>query len=72
MQEIITKINYYGCGYCVNNLKLVFKNHKKDKRNFAAGVFLLKHKKYGYILFDTGYSMDIYNQVVADAHKTLS
>ena len=61
MQKIITKINYYGCGHCVNNLKLVFKKHKKDKRNFAAGVFLLKHKKYGYTLFDTGYSMDIYN-----------
>lgn len=61
MQKNITKINYYGCGYCVNNLKLVFKHTKKDKRIFPAGCFLLKHKERGYILFDTGYSMDIYN-----------
>lgn len=61
MQKNITKINYYSCGYCVNNLQLVFKKHKKDKRSFGAGVFLIKHKKYGYILFDTGYSVDIYN-----------
>lgn len=60
MQENITKINYYGCGYCVNNLKVVFKHTKKEKRNFYAGVFLLKHKRYGYILFDTGYSTEIY------------
>ena len=39
----------------------MFKKSKKDKRHFAAGVFLLKHKKYGYILFDTGYSTDIYH-----------
>lgn len=61
MQKNITKINYYPCGYCVNNLNVVFKSTKKEKRNFDAGVFLLKHKKHGYILFDTGYSMDIYN-----------
>lgn len=61
MQKNITKISYYDCGYCVNNLKLVFKKHKTDKRKFAAGAFLLEHSKYGYILFDTGYSMDIYN-----------
>ena len=60
MQKIIEKINYYNCGYCINNLKMVFKNTKKEKRKFPAGVFLIKHKKYGYILFDTGYSLDIY------------
>lgn len=61
MPKIITRISYYSCGYCVNNLKKVFKHMKNDKRNFSAGVFLLKHKKHGYILFDTGYSIDIYH-----------
>lgn len=61
MLKNIIKINYYPCGYCVNNLKLVFKKAKHEKRNFSAGAFLLKHKKYGYILFDTGYSKDIYH-----------
>ena len=27
--------------------------------NFNAGVFLIKHREKGYILYDTGYSMDI-------------
>lgn len=61
MQKIIKEIKYYNCGYCTNNLKLVFKKHKKDIKKFPAGVFLLKHPKEGYILFDTGYSTDIYN-----------
>lgn len=61
MQKNITKIDYYSCGYCVNNLKLVFKGHREEKRNFGAGVFLIKHKVHGYILFDTGYSTYIYN-----------
>lgn len=61
MQKIIKEIKYYNCGYCTNNLKLVFKRHKKEIINFPAGVFLIKHPKEGYILFDTGYSTDIYN-----------
>lgn len=61
MQNIIKEIKYYNCGYCTNNLKLVFKKHKKEIKKFPAGVFLIKHPKEGYILFDTGYSTDIYN-----------
>lgn len=60
MQKIIKEIKYYNCGYCTNNLKLVFKNHKNEIKNFPAGVFLMKHPKEGYILFDTGYSTEIY------------
>lgn len=61
MQKIIEKITYYDCGYCVNNLKMVFKKQRSEKKVFPAGVFLLHHRKYGYILFDTGYSTKIYN-----------
>lgn len=61
MQKNITKINYYGCGYCVNNLKKVFNGIDIENRDFYAGVFLIKHRVHGYILFDTGYSMEIYN-----------
>jgi len=61
MQANITKIDYYSCGYCVNNLRLVFRGHGREKREFGAGVFLMRHRLHGYILFDTGYSTDIYN-----------
>lgn len=60
MQMIINNIRYYNCGYCTNNLRLVFKKHKKEIIEFPAGVFLMKHPKEGYILFDTGYSKEIY------------
>lgn len=61
MQKIIKEIKYYNCGYCTNNLKLLFKKHKREIEVFPAGVFLVKHPKEGYVLFDTGYSTDIYN-----------
>lgn len=61
MQRIIKEIKYYDCGYCTNNLKLVFKKHKKEIKKFPAGVFLIEHPKEGYVLFDTGYSTDIYD-----------
>lgn len=61
MQKIIKEIKHYNCGYCTNNLKLVFKKHRKEIKVFPAGVFLIKHQKEGYILFDTGYSTEIYN-----------
>ena len=61
MQRIIKEIKYYNCGYCTNNLKLVFKKHKKEIKKFPAGVFLIEHPKEGYVLFDTGYSTDIYD-----------
>ena len=59
MPGIIKRIRYYSCGYCVNNLKTVFKGRPSEKRAFPAGVFLLEHSTAGYILFDTGYSSEI-------------
>lgn len=61
MQKIIKEIKYYSCGYCTNNLKLIFKKHKREIKKFPAGVFLIKQPKEGYILFDTGYNTEIYN-----------
>lgn len=61
MQKIIKKIKYYNCGYCTNNLKWILKKNKREIKVFPAGVFLVKHPKDGYILFDTGYSTEIYN-----------
>lgn len=61
MQRIIKEIKYYNCGYCTNNLKMVLKKHKQEIKKFPAGVFLINHPKEGYVLFDTGYSTDIYN-----------
>lgn len=57
----IEEIRYYACGHCVNDLKLVFKEHKREKAIFPAGVFLIKHSELGYILYDTGYGMKIYD-----------
>ena len=56
----VNQITYYKCGYCVNKLKYIIKKPKEKKKNFYAGVFLIKHSDYGYILFDTGYSEQIY------------
>lgn len=52
----IDVLNYYACGYCVNHMKFIVHHPTEEKRAFPAGVFLLHHVKYGYILFDTGYS----------------
>ena len=56
----ITKIRYYQCGYCVNEMSHIYKGYPKEKRIFPAGVFLLEHATEGRILFDTGYSRDIF------------
>lgn len=56
IQPNIDMVRYYACGYCVNHMGFIVKNPTEKKRAFPAGVFLLHHAKYGYILFDTGYS----------------
>ncbi len=61
MQKTIKSVKYFSTGYCKNNLGLVFKGQKKEIRDFPAGVFLIQHEKHGYILFDTGYSTEIYH-----------
>ena len=56
----IKKISLYECGYCVNNMKLIFKDQKKEIIKFPALCVLLEHNEFGNILFDTGYSKLIY------------
>lgn len=59
VEKMIEKVDYFVCGYCSNNLKRVFKGFDKIIVNFYVGVFLIKYKKLGYILYDIGYFMDI-------------
>lgn len=59
-EKKINRIKYYACGYCTNKLKYIMKKPQEKVKKFYAGVFLIKHEKYGYILFDTGYSELIY------------
>lgn len=54
--KMIESIDYFACGYCTNKIENIFSDTKKKKVIFEAGVFLIKHRKYGYILYDTGYS----------------
>lgn len=69
----ITKIKLYACGYCQNDLGIVFHGHQKDIRKFPALVVYLNHKKYGNILFDTGYSELVYqNGFVSKIYNTLN
>lgn len=56
----IKKISLYECGYCENNLELILKNEKRKIIKFPALCVLFEHKKFGNILFDTGYSNLIY------------
>ena len=60
----IKKISLFECGYCVNNMKLIVKNHKKEIVKFPALCVLLEHNEYGNILFDTGYSKKVYENGV--------
>src|SRR5947208_787764 len=58
-KQPISRIRYYNCGYCVNRLGFAYRGYSFKKHIFPSGVFLIEHSK-GYVLFDTGYSTDIY------------
>lgn len=58
-----TKVQYvkeYVCGYCVNNEKNMYEKAEGKEVQFPARVLLVKHRRYGYILIDTGYSEKIH------------
>lgn len=59
MQKQIERIEYFSCGYCINHLHHMFGGVPKQTLRFEAGVFLLKHRKHGYILYDTGYGTEM-------------
>ncbi len=58
--KIITKIKEYKCGYCINDLGIIFSNKKREIKHFHAKAFLIFHKVHGYILIDTGYTKRIF------------
>ena len=47
-------------GYCVQNEICSIKKGKNKKTKFYAMFVLLKHEKFGYIIFDTGYGSHFY------------
>ncbi len=55
MSKIIESIEYFPAGYCTSYAGLLFKGVKNRKMTFPAGVFLIKHREKGYLLYDTGY-----------------
>ena len=69
----ITRIKLYACGYCQNDLGIVFHGHERDVRKFPALVVYLHHAKFGNILFDTGYSELVYkNGFVSFIYNSLN
>lgn len=56
----VTKVRLYHCGSCANNLRLLFKGRGREIREFPAMAALICHKNQGNLLFDTGYSEQIY------------
>jgi glyoxylase-like metal-dependent hydrolase (beta-lactamase superfamily II) len=58
-KQPVRSLHYYNCGHCVNRLGFAYRGYSFKKHLFPSGVFLIKHTK-GYVLFDTGYSTDIY------------
>ena len=65
--QLIKSVRYYQCGYCMNNLRVMYRGLPRDmdpSRAFPAGVFLIEHESEGYMLLDTGYSQDIFRSGV--------
>ena len=50
----------YHCGRCTNNLKLIYRSSPWEKREFPARAALIRHSRLGNILYDTGYSEEIF------------
>ena len=59
MSKVIESIDYFPAGYCTSYAGLLFKGVKNKKMTFPAGVFLIKHRDKGYLLYDTGYHYNI-------------
>ena len=57
------KVEYkiFKTGYCFQNELFTILKGKNIKTKFYAMSVLLKHPKFGYILFDTGYSKEFYS-----------
>jgi len=55
------KIYVLDSGYCVQKEKFVIRNGRNINIKFPSLFSVMIHKKHGVILFDTGYSKEIYN-----------
>ncbi|GIW22895.1 MAG: hypothetical protein KatS3mg068_1902 [Candidatus Sericytochromatia bacterium] len=55
------KIYIFDSGYCIQKEKFVIKDGRNVKIKFPSMFSVMIHKKHGVILFDTGYSEEIYN-----------
>ena len=59
MPNIISRIDYFAAGSCRNQLAFMFQGVANRNMVFPAGVFLFHHRQLGYILYDTGYSVQL-------------
>lgn len=56
----VEEVKIYCCGSCTNNLSVMFRGMKWEKREFPARAALIRHRELGNILYDTGYSEEIF------------
>lgn len=56
----VEEVKIYCCGSCTNNLGVMFRGVKWEKREFPARAALIRHRELGNILYDTGYSEEIF------------
>ena len=58
----VCRVTLYHCGYCTNNLAVIFRGLPWEKRDFPALAVLIRHRDLGNILYDTGYSEEIFQK----------
>lgn len=56
----VKEVKLYSCGSCTNNLGIMFRGMGWEKREFPARAALIRHEDFGSILYDTGYSEEIF------------
>ena len=58
----IMEVRTYRCGSCTNNLGIIFRSGISGwkKRQFPARAMLIRHRELGNILYDAGYSREIF------------
>ena len=56
----INQVKLYQCGSCKNNLGIIYGGRAWEWRNFPARVALIQHRELGNILYDAGYSEEIF------------
>lgn len=57
---MIEKVYILDAGYCIQKEKFVIKNGRNINIKFPSMFAVIIHKKHGVILFDTGYSEEMY------------